>query len=244
MGKPIEARVENPQIEIPQPTVQVIAETRKKKARPRFEEQDSPIEGVRYLVERGGQVVFNRRDTRRNQADTDRIARQKRYKETADAAKERLVERKKAQPDFAGVISTRGNYRSPLYSKEQRVTYDPTLLEDSVGAYHTQLVREEGQLVLTFPAREDVDAREELSDFAQSVARIMIEQGREPQEVKALITPTIIQRLDEERLLGLMAQGKVDLIAGTRKSTIVWEVATDPLNPEIKPKKQKLAHKK
>lgn len=243
MGKPIEARV-NPQIEIPQPTVQVIAETRKRKARPRFEEQDSPIEGVRYLVERGGQVVFNRRDTRKNQADTDRIARSKRHKETADAAKKRLVERKIEQPDFAGVISERGNYRSPLYSKEQKVTYDPTLLEDSVGPYHTELVREEGQLVLTFPAREGVDARAELSDFAQAVARVMIEKGRDPKEVEALITPTIIQRLDEERLLGLIAEHKVDLAPGTRKSTVVWEVPTDPLNPEIKPRKQKLSGKK
>lgn len=235
---------EAPHIEIPQPKVQVITDSKGGKPRPRFGEQDSLIDGVRFIVESGGHVVFNRRQTRRIQADADRIARSKRYVTTATEAKKRLVALKKGQADFAGVISQRGNYRSPLYPKETRVEYNPTLLEESLGEFYPALVRVEGQLVLTLPSTDNSDASERLSDLAQQIAGIMIEQGRDPQEVGTLITPTIIQRLDEEKLRQLQKEGKVNLKPGTRKSTRTWEIATDPLNPDIKPKAQRLTPKK
>jgi hypothetical protein len=232
-----------PQIKMPAPTVEVIAETRKSTSRPRFGEQASPLEGVRFLVEPGGMVDFNRRQTRQIQADGDRIARSKRYKKTADAAKGRWVKLKADQSAFAGVVSERGNYRSPLYDKEQKVVYDAALLEASTGEFHLQLVREEGRLTIALPAREGVNAREELAEFAQAVARLMVESGRDPDEVGKLVTPTIVQRLDEQKLFALMAEDKVQLEPGTRKVTIAWEVPTDPLKPDIKPKPQRLVPK-
>lgn len=227
-------------VEIPEPKVEVIAETRKRKSRPRFDEQPSPVEGVTFYVERGGHVDFNRRQTRQIQADSDRIARAKKYDVVGKAARKRQLERKEAQPDFAGNNSERGNYKSSFYPKETRVRYSPALLRSSTGEFYPEIVREEGQLVLTFPARPGVDVREELSRFAELVAAQMIEEGREPAEVGTLITPTVVQRLDEERLNGLIADGKVRLRPGTRTATEVWEFPTDPLHPDIKPKPQKL----
>jgi len=101
------------------------------------------------------------------------------------------------------------------------------------------LVREEGRLTINLPFGTDEDSKKRLSDFAQSVARLMVEQGRDIDEVGALITPSIVQRLDEERLNQLILDGKVDLISGTRTMEASYAVSINPLVKVVTPNRQR-----
>lgn len=234
-----ELEVSAPKIEIPEPVVIVIADTKEGKGLIRVP-QESPVEGVKFIVEDGGHVNLNKRRTRRAQADTDRIARHKRYEGTAKAARGRLVAIRKDQSDFAGIISERGNYRATLFQREREVQYEPQLLVESLGEYLHELIREEGQLVLTFPHVEGISTREQIVQFAEMFAQIMVNEGKDPQEVGTLINPTIIFRLDEERLKELKKDKKIRLKTGTRTSKMSWQVPIRALNSGVKPKDQKL----
>lgn len=235
--------VEVSRINIPEPTVKVetIAEKRKRpqKGQKRFERIDSGVEGVEIIVEPGEEVDFTNGEVRRLQADTDRIARfRTRHQKIFDAAKSRLVVAANTQKGFRGVVSARGNYEAPLVPTE-RVVYDSKLLEESTGEFHKTLIREEGRLVIDLPFGSHEDGRALLSDFTQSVARLMIEAGRDPNEVGALITPVIVQRLDEERLNQLIVNEQVMLLPDTKKSTFDWGTPINPIDKMTSPRRQR-----
>jgi hypothetical protein len=228
------------QIEIPAPKVEVIAETRRNKRRPRFERHPSEVPGIGVISEPETNPTFTKGELVRLQADSDRLARWRKYEKLAKPAKKRLVGTTKKKRGFRGIVSERGNYESPLIPKEQQVVWDPDLLKQSTGAFYVTLVREGGRLIIEFPSVEGQNAREELNDFAHIVAEVMIQRGRDPKEVGSLITPIIVQRLDEEELNRHIAEGDISpLLPGTRKSTVVWEAPTNVLDPKIAPKRQR-----
>lgn len=226
-------------IHIPEPTVEVIAERRKSKRKERFDRIPSGVEGVELIVEPGTEPHFTKRQVRKHQADSDRIARYRKTEKIFKGAKERLVEAAEKQDGFRGIVSHRGNYEAPLVPSDTKIVYDADLLEKSTGDHQATLVREEGRLEISLPIGSNENAREALSDFTQAVARVMIGMGRDPDAVGALIKPTIIQRLDEERLNKLIADGKIELLPGTRTSEISWSTPINPIDKSTKPNRQR-----
>jgi len=83
--------VEVPRINIPDPQVEVIAERRKTKRRDRFDRFPSSVDGIGIIAEPGKRPIPNKRSLRRYQADSDRVARFKRYEKISGPARNRLV---------------------------------------------------------------------------------------------------------------------------------------------------------
>ena len=226
------------EIAIPEPKVEVIAETRKNTRRERFIPVESSIEGVLYIAEPGSRPTFNKRKTRRLQADSDRIARWRKYERLAQPARQRLIGATKEQEGFRGIASSRGNYEAPLVPTT-KVIYDPDLLAESTGPYHTVLVRESGRLTIDLPFGSGENARERLAELAHAIAQLMVDEGRDPQEVGSMITPTIIQRLDEEELNRKISDGSIELLPGTKTEEISWATPINPIDKKTSPRRQK-----
>lgn len=229
------------EVVIKDPKVEVIAETRKRKKRkPTFQRTPSPVEGIEYVIEPGTDPQFGRGRTRRLKADADRIARWRKYETQAVKPRERLIQAAEEQPGFRGIVSARGNLETQVFPSSRKVIYDPSLLEKSTGPYHETLVRESGQLTIDLPFGSGEDGRQVLANFTQAVVRLMIESGRDPDEISALITPVIVQRLDEEELNRLIADGNVELLPGTRSETITWSTPVNPLDKRTTPQRQRV----
>jgi len=230
--------VEAPLINIPDPKVEVIAEKRKTRRKARFDRFPSSVEGIGIIAEPGTRPIPNKRRLRRLQADSDRVARLKRYEVQAGQAKSRLVQAATVFDGFRGIYSERGGYDAPIVPSD-KVIYDSNKLRESTGEYHRELIREEGGLDLRIPFESSEDGRAKLATLAQSIALLMIESGFDPDALGALITPSIVQRLDEERLMQLEAEGKVVLQAGTRVVDRTWSVSVNPSVKNVTPNRQK-----
>jgi hypothetical protein len=229
------------QISDPKVHVEPIAEKRIRppKGKKRFERIESGVEGIEIITEHGADPHFSKAKVRRLQADTDRIARfRTRQEMVLIGAKSRLIKATGEQDGFRGIVSSRGNYEAPLVPSET-VVYDPELLRESTGEFHQTLIREEGRLTINLPFGTGEYAKEELLKFTASVARLMIEMGRDPEVVGAMITPSIVQRLDEERLNQLIAEGKIRLLPSTKRSTINWATPINPIDKMTTPRRQR-----
>lgn len=236
---------ENPSINIPDPTVEVIAERRKNKRPKRFDHIPSSIEGVELIAEPGTKPEFTKHQTRKLQADSDRIVRKRKYDSEEKAARSRLIYAANDVPGFRGISSERGNYELPIVPSEHYI-YDPDLLRSSTGEYHRTLVREKGELGVNLEFGSDEDSKDKLLKFARAVERIMVEEmGMDAEEVGDLISLAIVQRLDEERLNELIKEGKIKLKSKTRRKTTTWSTRHKPIEKKTKPKRQrKLTDKK
>lgn len=226
-----------PRFTIPEPEVQVIAERRKNKRRQRYDTVPSGIDGIDLLVEPGTTEIFGPRQVLHSRANMDRIERGKMANAQAEIAKgeERGLAR---TSNYRGLESPDRNIRGTVTPSETNI-YDPDKLKQSTGEYHKSLVREEGVLEITLPFGSDEDARKELESIAEEFGRILIESGRDPEEVSKYVQIFINQRLDEERLDELIKEGKIKLKPRTKRVLTNWSVKTSPIEGDTKPKRQR-----
>ncbi len=229
-------------IEIPKPRVEVIAETRIKRVEgERFERIESDVSGIKLVVEHGTRPRLGKRRTRRLKAHADRVARWRKYERLAklpNGPRDQLIEVAR-ESGFRGIISEKGNHETKVFPTERNVRWNADLLEDSTGSLHEEFVRDSARVVIDLPIAAGEDAGERALDFSMKVARLLVDEGNNPEEVGTLITPVIVRRLDEEYLNQRIAEGSIQLLPGTRTSEVIWETPSRPLSKNINPQRQR-----
>lgn len=225
---------------IPRPSVVVIPD--KARTNPeggdRFSRIPSGVEGVDLIVEPGTSPEFPPGTVRRLQADTDRIATFRGYQTVFDGAKARL-QRVAERTGFRGVSSVRGNYDATIYPSQDR-SYDPQLLKESTGEFHKELVREEARVEVIMPIGTEEDSIQKTEALARTIAFALMAEGRPADQVLSMVTPTVVQRLDEQRLNQLVAQEKIKLKLGTlRKVVSQWNTPVRQKVQRLTPRRQR-----
>jgi hypothetical protein len=217
---PFAERTRNQYLVIPRPKVEVIPD----KASPatesgdRFKRIPSGVEGVELIVEPGANPVFTKKQVLGFHADADRIATYRGYETIFQRAKGRL-QRVAERTGFRGISSVRGGYDAQIYPQTER-TYDPDGLRQDTGEFHKELIREEGRVEVVLPIGTDEDSIKRTEALARTIALALIAEGNPADEVLAMVSPRVVQRLDEQRLNQLVASGKINLSPTTLRSRI------------------------
>lgn len=225
---------------IPRPRVEVIPDKASTvyEGGDRFTRIPSGVEEVVLIVEPGTTPSFSRREVQRLQADTDRVATYRSYEAVFQRAKGRL-QSVAERTGFRGISSERGQYDATIYPQTER-TYEPDGLKRDTGEFHKSLVREEGRVEVVLPIGTDENSIERTEALARTIALALIAEGNPADQVLAMVSPRVIQRLDEQRLNQLLAEGKIHLSPGTLRQRIKqWNT---PVRQKIKrftPKRQR-----
>lgn len=136
--------------------------------------------------------------------------------------REKLLQFVSAIPGLRGVHSLRDGFSLLAVEREKKVIWDRSLLKTSLGEAYPILVSEE--LVATISVPEQLTTEEKLR---AGVAKLLAELGVPEADIPKLLKTELSLLIDTQKLESLLAEGRMELLPGTRETKVDWAIEVD-----------------
>jgi len=205
-----------------------------RKPKERFESLSTQLEGVKLRVEPGIKL-----DILRKTIDAfygvARLFTKIKFQiddlmDQQDSSRKEIIEVVKEHEGLRGLSSEIDNFVLTVIPRE-KVTWNRKLLQKSMGAAYSALVREDLVVTVSIPVVFVTQKKKIISEeiVEKTIRRALVNLGISQEDLARIMHQEVNITVDEEKLTEMVNQGQVKLPAGAKTSEISWAVRVDRL---------------